>query len=191
VATQAYANPALGPHGLSLLAGGTAPGTVLHELRSLDRWQDHRQIAVLDAHGAVATFTGKENQEWRGHRERPGLVVMGNYLKSADVIDAMQRAFDASDGLLLEERLLLGLEAGKAAGGERGGQHSAGLIVAGRDAYARTDLRIDWYEGAGEDDAVSELRRLFNRYKPLIPYYEQRPMNPQLPSWRTWLASRG
>jgi uncharacterized Ntn-hydrolase superfamily protein len=191
VATQAYANPALGPHGLSLLEGGTAPDTVLHKLRSMDPWPEHRQIAVLDARGAVAAFTGKQNQEWRGHRERPELVVMGNYLKSADVVDAMQSAFDASDGQILEERLLLALEAGKTAGGERGGQHSAGLIVAGQDAYARTDLRIDWYEGAGEDDAVSELRRLFNRYKALIPYYEQRPMNPQLPSWRTWLTSKG
>ena len=33
---------------------------------------------------------------------------------------------------------------------------------------------------------MSELRRLFTEYRPMIPYYEERPTNPLLPSWREW-----
>jgi uncharacterized Ntn-hydrolase superfamily protein len=100
----------------------------------------------------------------------------------------MADAFRASEPEILEERLLRALEAGRAAGGEKGGQLSAGLIVHGNDSYARTDLRVDMHDhrSGPDDDAVSELRRIFTAYRPLIPYYEKRPGNPLLPSWREW-----
>jgi uncharacterized Ntn-hydrolase superfamily protein len=190
VATQAYANPALGPLGLSLLERGEAPDAVLSQLRASDPWREYRQVAVLDTRGRVAVYTGDENKDWRGHIDRDNVVVMGNFLTGPQVVEAMRVAFDHNASEILEERLICAIESGKAAGGERGGQHSAGLIVVGRDTYPRTDLRVDWYEGGGTDDAVSELRRLFDRYHALIPYYEERPMNPLLPSWRAWLESR-
>src|SRR5262249_38688808 len=152
---------------------GKSSETVLADLRAADPWPEHRQVAVLDRDGMVAVYTGRENKEWCGHAARRDLVAMGNYLRGPEVVDAMVDAHDALDPAeILEERLLAALEAGKAAGGERGGHYSAGLIVvaAGRE-YARTDLRVDWYEGVDGDDAVSELRRLFDRYRPLIPYY--------------------
>ena len=105
----------------------------------------------------------------------------------------MAEAFQASADEVLEERLMRALEAGKAAGGEKGGQLSSGLTAYGRDTYARTELRVDMYDrptGPG-DDAVSELRRIFNVYKPMIPYYEERPTNPLIAGWRDWLKSQG
>ena len=38
---------------------------------------------------------------------------------------------------------------------------------------------------------MSELRRIFNVYKPMIPYYEERPTNPLIAGWRDWLKSQG
>jgi hypothetical protein len=40
-------------------------------------------------------------------------------------------------------------------------------------------------------DAVDELRRIFNVYKPLIGYYEQRPRNPLSVGWREWIEAHG
>jgi len=190
IATQAYSQPALGPQGLTLLERGAGPDAVLKELTAGDPWREYRQVAVLAADGAVAAFTGEQNKEWKGHVARHGLVAMGNYLAGPGVVPAMVEAFERADAEIVEERLLRALEAGKAAGGEKGGQHSAGLIVGGSHTYPRTDLRVEWHDNGPGDDAVNELRRTFERYRPLIPYYEERPTHPEMPSWRDWLASR-
>ena len=42
-----------------------------------------------------------------------------------------------------------------------------------------------------ENLTFSELRRIFNVYKPMIPYYEERPTNPLIAGWRDWLKSQG
>jgi len=188
VATQAYAHPGLGPLGLRLLEMDYAPAKVLAELRATDAWPEHRQIGIVDRYGNAAAVTGEKNLDWKGHISERNFVAMGNYLTSEAVVEAMADAFRISESEILEERLLRALEAGKAAGGEKGGQLSAGLIVYGNETYPRTDLRVDMHDrrSAPGDDAVSELRRIFTEYRPLIPYYEERPANPLLPSWREW-----
>lgn len=186
VATQAYAHPGLGPLGLKLLGLGYSPRKAIEELRSSDSFPEHRQIAIVDRNGESAVFTGGQNLDWKGHKSGRGYVAMGNYLVGSQVVDAMEDAWRASEDEILEERLVRALEAGKAAGGERGGHLSSGLLVYGRDSYARTDLRVDMHQGSADTDAVNSLRTLFEEYRPLIPYYEQRPENPLLESWRAW-----
>lgn len=187
VATQAYAHPGLGPLGLRLLDLGLSPDKVLTEIRSSDQYPEYRQIGIVDRNGNSAVFTGNDNLDWKGHRRGPNYVAMGNYLTGPDVIEAMEDAWLASENAILEERLVGALEAGKNAGGEKGGHLSAGLLVYGRETYARTDLRIDMHNGPEGTDAVNSLRALFDTWRPLIPYYEERPENPLLDSWRTWL----
>jgi uncharacterized Ntn-hydrolase superfamily protein len=191
VSTQAYAHPGLGPLAIRLLEMDYSPAKVLEELAATDEYSEYRQIGVIDRHGHAAVFTGEKNLDWKGHIARPHFIAMGNYLTGGGVVDAMARAFEASEPEILEERLMRALEAGKDAGGERGGQLSSGLVVFGRDTYARTDLRVDMYDrptGPG-DDAVSELRRIFAVWKPMIPYYEARPTNPLIGGWRDWLKT--
>jgi uncharacterized Ntn-hydrolase superfamily protein len=98
----------------------------------------------------------------------------------------------ASEAEILEERLLRALVAGRDAGGDRSGRLSAALIVHGGRAYARTDLRVDVVDlarQATEGDAVDQLQPLHRSWMPLIPYHEERPLQPMVPSWRAWLAA--
>jgi uncharacterized Ntn-hydrolase superfamily protein len=193
VATQAYSDPALGPLALNLLEAGYSPERTIQEMCANDEWADYRQHGIVDRNGRSAAFTGKSNLEWAGHQIGPDYVAMGNYLTSSKVVDAMARTFVDSRGQILEERLVRAIESGKAAGGEKGGHLSSGLLVYGNETYPRTDLRVDMYpshEGQ-TGDAVDELRRIFNVYTALIPYYEQRPRNPLSENWRDWIKRTG
>jgi uncharacterized Ntn-hydrolase superfamily protein len=191
VATQAYTDPALGPLALNLVELGFSPRGVIDELRRNDEWFEHRQIGIMTDSGASIVHTGTKNLEWKGHINKASHIAMGNYLAGAQVIEEMSAAFERGHDEMLEERLMRALEAGAAAGGDRGGQLSSGLIVYGQHAYPRTDLRIDLQEQSADDprDAVAALRDLFNEFKPLVDYYEQKPANPTLGTWREWLAT--
>src|SRR6185436_10212518 len=58
IATQSYANPRYGPDGLELLRSGLAAGEVVARLTAADDGRDQRQLGVVDAAGAGATYTG-------------------------------------------------------------------------------------------------------------------------------------
>ena len=189
VATQAYTDPGLGSLAIRLLELGYAPHRVLEELRANDQWSGYRQIGIVDRNGVSAVFTGEQNLEWKGAIAKPGFVAMGNYLTGPAVVDAMAEAYEDSASDLFEERLLRAIEAGRDAGGEKGGHLSSALVVFGRDSYARTDLRVDRFVRSEQHgDAVHELRRIFDEYRPAIRYYELRPQNPLLPPWREWVG---
>ena len=101
------------------------------------------------------------------------------------VVEAMYETFGAAPERPLWERLLAALEAGKRAGGEPNGEKSSGLYVVDREAYAMVDLRVDLHP-----EPVGELRRLADEYFPLVPYYNLRPWDPNLPRAHEWLAEQ-
>jgi uncharacterized Ntn-hydrolase superfamily protein len=76
-------------------------------------------------------------------------------LAGPDVIAAMARTFRKSDGELCA-RLLLALEAGQAAGGDKRGKQSAALLVASPEPRMYHNLRVD-----DHGDPVGELRRIY------------------------------
>jgi uncharacterized Ntn-hydrolase superfamily protein len=86
----------------------------------------------------------------------------------------------------LEDRLMAALEAGRDAGGQHGGQRSAAILVHGAKTFAEVDLRVDLHP-----EPVGELRRIFDAYKPAIPYYNRRQVDPTVPPLDDWLAERG
>lgn len=191
VVTQAYSDPALGPLGLNLMESGYTVERSVAEMCANDEWTEYRQHGIVDRNGRSAAFTGKSNLDWKGHLNGPDYVAMGNYLVNDRVVEAMAKTFVDSADLILEERLMRAIEAGKAAGGEKGGHLSSGLLVYGNESYPRTDLRVDMYpsQPGQPGDAVDELRRIFNVYKPLIRYYEERPRNPHAVGWRDWIKT--
>jgi uncharacterized Ntn-hydrolase superfamily protein len=193
VATQAYSDPALGSLALHLLEQDFTPERVIQEMRVNDEWPEHRQHGIVDRNGRSAAYTGTSNLEWAGHITGPNYVAMGNYLTNSNVVEAMAKAFVDSASEILEERLMRAIEAGKDAGGEKGGHLSSGLLVYGTESYPRTDLRVDMYptQEGQTGDAVDELRRIFNVYTTLIPYYEERPRNPHSANWRDYIKTKG
>ncbi len=189
VASQAHANPALTRMTIKLLELGYAPAKALVEIRASDEWAEHRQVGIVDRDGSSAAFTGRDNPDWKGHINDTDFVAMGNGIHGEAVVAEMARTFVDTKGEILEERLTRALEAGRNQGGDLEGHISSALLVHGRDDYARTDLRVDFFqphEGRAEQDAVDELRRLLTVYRPLIAFYERRPHDPDIGGWRDW-----
>ena len=69
VATQAGVNVGYGPRGLELLRQGLTAQQVLDRLMAEDTFprKEARQIAIVDAKGNVAVYTGDAANAWRGH----------------------------------------------------------------------------------------------------------------------------
>src|SRR3546814_10052248 len=72
------------------------------------------------------------------------------------VIETALAAYEANAGLPLAERLLVALEAGERAGGDKRGRQSAALKTVRGEAYPWLDLRCDDHA-----DPLAELRRLY------------------------------
>ncbi|MEO0574440.1 MAG: DUF1028 domain-containing protein [Pseudomonadota bacterium] len=128
--------------------------------RECDDGQDatYRQIGVVSFGGSSAAHTGREAAGFAGSRSQGLVTVQGNGLASEAVLAAMWDTFHQSSGGL-GARLLLALEAGHNAGGQRIGVMSAALIVATENGWpVDLDLRVDFAPAT----AVAELRVIFD-----------------------------
>lgn len=160
VATQASANTTYGPRGLELLAAGHKAGLVLAALIEADEQAAQRQLAVIDAAGTAASFTGGACLPWAGDRTGDNYSVQGNMLAGPAVLDAMAAAFETTGGDLAT-RLTSALAAGQAAGGDRRGRQSAALLVV-RDNGGYQNFNDRYIDLRVEDHPapIRELRRL-------------------------------
>jgi uncharacterized Ntn-hydrolase superfamily protein len=163
VATQSFANTTFGPRGLDLLERGASPDEVVAILLRDDPDKDRRQLGVVSASGASATYSGKACLAWAGGRHGPGYAVQGNILAGEPVVAALERGFLDSKGKPLAERLYAALKAGDAAGGDaRGRQSAAILVVRERGGYGgftdrAVDIRVDDHA-----DPIGEIGRLLD-----------------------------
>ncbi|TFV62907.1 UNVERIFIED_ORG: DUF1028 domain-containing protein [Bacillus sp. AZ43] len=159
VAVQARSRRGLGTSVLAGLAAGT-PAEVLVRRASHAAEDVTRQIAVLDARGAIAADTGPGAFPVAGHLTGDGFSVQGNMLASPEVLPAMAEAVAGARGELAD-RLVAALVAGQDAGGDLRGRQSAALLVVAADPPTeeddgvRTDLRVD-----DSADPVAQLRLL-------------------------------
>jgi uncharacterized Ntn-hydrolase superfamily protein len=169
IATQSWANPRYGPHGLELLRSGQSADEAVATLTAADEGREHRQLGIVDGSGRAATFTGAECQDWAGGRTGSGYAAQGNILVSRETVDALAATFESNTHLELAERLIECLAAAQAAGGDRRGQQSASLLVVQKDAgYASlsdtvVDLRVDDHERP-----IPELARLYALHQELF-----------------------
>jgi uncharacterized Ntn-hydrolase superfamily protein len=173
VLTQHRTDPRLGQRGLALLRSGcTAQQTIDALIASTPdhRW---RQLAVIDAEGATAHFHGGLVRPSLAAAHADGVIAIGNKLTNDRVPAAMVAAFLAAPDEPLAERLLRGLEAGEAAGGENGQVWSAALLVAEREAFPLVDLRVDKMA-----DAITGLRALWDEYEPMVRHFVVRATDP-------------
>jgi uncharacterized Ntn-hydrolase superfamily protein len=157
IATQARVNTDLGRRGLLALDGGLGIRAALSALLEEDLDRELRQLHGVDAKETFA-YTGAECVPWCGHESGSGFTVAGNMLTGPEVIRAMADAFTAAgeEKRELSERLLMALEAGQAAGGDKRGRQSAALLVTSDEPRMYHNLRVDEHA-----DPVAELRRIY------------------------------
>nr|MBC8366933.1 DUF1028 domain-containing protein [bacterium] len=129
VATQAQTNESYGPRGLDLLAEGLSPKAALDKLLADDEARENRQLALIDAQGNTAAYTGGSCMSWAGDAQGANFSCQGNILASGQVLLGMISAFTANPDAELSLRMILALEAAQAAGGDSRGQQSAAIIV--------------------------------------------------------------
>jgi uncharacterized Ntn-hydrolase superfamily protein len=161
VATQSYANTNYGPHGLSLFSHGNSPEKVLEVLLGNDKDRTKRQVGLITAAGASATYTGSACNSWAGGRSGPNYAVQGNILTGEEVVVAMEKAYLSAQGQPLGKRLYAAIKAGDAAGGDSRGKQSAALLVCrkgggyGGFTDRAIDIRVD-----DHTEPIVELGRL-------------------------------
>lgn len=164
VVTQAHTSRTYGARGLTLLTpgpeAGLAPAEVLDRLTADDPERHTRQVAIIDAAGRVAAWTGRGCLSACGHVTGEDYSAQGNTLRSRSVVPSMAEAFQTAEGRL-PERLLAALRAAEEAGGDiRGRQSAALLVVSGHRTdtpwdEVLVDLRVD-----DAADPIGELSRL-------------------------------
>jgi uncharacterized Ntn-hydrolase superfamily protein len=162
VATQAAMNGGYGPRGLELLRQGLSAQQVIDQLLAEDKFdrKEGRQVAVVDAKGNVAVYTGPAASEWKGHIKGVHYSVQGNILAGPHVAEAMAKAFENTPGELAE-KLYAALKAGDDAGGDRRGRQSASVLVVrkGGGSSLNND-RLCYINVDDNPDPLLELGRL-------------------------------
>lgn len=163
VTTQGMSNRFHGETCLKLLEMGFSPEECLNATKARDVNIQCRQIAIIDAQGRMAAFTGEATKDVKGHLIGDDFIAAGNILSSDDVLQAMANGFTSTSGELAD-RLLASCAEGDKAGGEKGGSYSAFLIVVRPDQVAAwgayVDIRIDF-----SHDVVAILANALREYR--------------------------
>jgi uncharacterized Ntn-hydrolase superfamily protein len=180
VATQSFVDPSYGQLGLELLRTGKSAPEALRGLLHSDAACEVRQVAMIDANGNVATFTGAHDIQAAGGIASGGgngtqlvcgaaggtfivghdVAVQANLMSNDKIWPAMAKAFGEATGDLAD-RLLAALDGAQSAGGDIRGKQSAALIVVkGKSSGKRWadevfNLRVD-----DAPKPLDELRRL-------------------------------
>src|SRR5947199_5967434 len=174
VATQASANRAYGPKAIALLEQGLSPAEAVKRITDEDRGRDTRQVAVIDAKGRSAVYTGKRvidrNNDpadvvhfgaWAGHVTGRNFSVQGNTVAGGSGVKAMAEAYEHGAGSMAD-RLMDALDAGQSKGGDVRGMQSAGILVV-RPLPPNSESTVERIVDIRVDDATNpfvELRRL-------------------------------
>lgn len=193
VSTQSFTNPVLGPILLDLLRHDFTAQQAIDAVKVHDEFFEWRQIGIVTRTGDVAVHSGASGKDYTGHVVGDGFLCMGNTIVGPQVVESMAKAFVANKGELLEERLMRSLEAGGAAGGEAKGQLSAGILVADdSQKRPRTDLRVEMANPTPPEggNAITDLRRIVDAFKPMIKYYQVWHTDPRMVNWRDWKGDK-
>lgn len=165
VATQSFTNPAFGPEGLALLKDGINPSEVVERMTGQDEGRDLRQLAVINARGEAAAFTGKKCVPNAGHVVGETFSAQANMMLTDKVWPSMAEAFRSTQGDLAV-RMLASLDAAQAAGGDFRGKQSAALLVLSGTPTGKAwqdrkvDIRVDDHR-----EPLKELRRLLRVHR--------------------------
>jgi uncharacterized Ntn-hydrolase superfamily protein len=176
VATQANTRTEYGNELLDALGRGETPQDALKRLLAADSDAASRQIGVIDITGRSAQFTGTGPSAWAGNRAGKNYVTQGNILVGPEVLEAVAKSFEASEGQSrhLADRLIDAIAAGHALGGDKrhGLRQSAAVIVA--DPRPGTSRRTDGITAnisvCENPNPVAEMRRIYDAISQTLGY---------------------
>jgi uncharacterized Ntn-hydrolase superfamily protein len=160
VATQSLVLVDYGPNGLDLMRRGFSARQALDSLLAADPNREGRQVAMVDAHGNVAAYTGPACIPDAGDAQGEQFSCQANLMANPSIWPAMKSAYEHATGDLAE-RMMQALEAAERAGGDIRGRQSAAILVVKPQGSGKpwndvvVNLRV-------EDHArpLDELRRL-------------------------------
>ena len=155
VSTQSFTNRYLGPAVLDGMARGLSPAAAIEGALVGDEGRGIRQVHAVDMRGRSAAFTGANCVEWCGDITSMHVSFAGNMLAGPAVLADTYAAFAAHAEMRLPERLLVAMEAGEAAGGDRRGRQSAAMVMVTTEDFPDLSLRVD-----DHPHPLVELRRL-------------------------------
>ncbi|MEO3475422.1 DUF1028 domain-containing protein [Roseomonas sp. CAU 1739] len=173
VTSQYRSDIRLGPLGLDLLAQGRSAREAVDALVAQSEFPQFRQVGVVDRDGGTAFHCGTDIKGFNAGAEGAGCVSIGNVIASNDVPRAVVAGYEAARGLPFAERLLAGVDAGLAAGGETQPIMSAALLIADKQNWPLVDLRVDY-----EEQPLRALRRLWILYEPEVEHYVTQVLRP-------------
>ena len=131
--SQNVTDPRLGPKLLDELEGGASADAALATIAAAAPHGEHRQLALVDAQGRSAAWSGARALGVHGTRTGHGWAAAGNLLASEAVLDALGAAFEvgrrAGDAADRRAR-------GRARGRRRGGAAALGRPARGRRGRA-------------------------------------------------------
>lgn len=165
ICTQSFVNPGFGPRGLELLKAGASPQQAVEILTGSDEARAYRQLAIIDAEGNTAAFTGESCIQAAGHINKKNYSVQANLMENSTVWSAMEKAFLAAEGSLAD-RMMSALEAAEAEGGDIRGKQSAAILVVKGEGTGEVwkdrlvDLRVE-----DHPEPLKEMRRLLTVHK--------------------------
>ena len=170
IATQALLNPLYGSQGLDLLAAGASADDVVRELCAEDVTQQ-RQLHIMDRDGRFSAYTGSACIDWFGHHVGKDYSVAGNTLAGPEVVERTAQTFESLADVPLPRRMILAMQAGEAAGGDKRGRQAAGLIVHDDQPYPLVDIRVDDHPSPLEEMERLEVvgRSRFQHYRKFMP----------------------
>ena len=160
VATQSLVLVDYGPLGLDLMRKGRTAKQALDSLLKADAHHEGRQVAMVDAKGNVAAFTGPSCIPDAGDVQGAQFSCQANLMSNPKIWPAMKAAYESAQGDLAE-RLMQALEAAEKAGGDIRGRQSAAILVVKGQAGGKpwndviVNLRVE-----DHDHPLVELRRL-------------------------------
>ncbi|MGV9799558.1 DUF1028 domain-containing protein [Mycobacterium sp. NPDC003449] len=172
-ASQNVTDPRLSGQLLERLAAGEAPQAAMDAVVDGHALRDYRQLTLLDRSGRTAAFSGAGALGVHHQLAGDGVVAAGNMLAGPATIMELIRGFESSTQHEFERRLLDGLAAALAAGGEEGPVHAAGLVVYREVEWPETTLRVDWAE-----DPYAGLAELWRVWEPQRDDYVRRALDP-------------
>ena len=155
VASQAFCNPLWGIEGRDRLNAGEKANNVLNDFVDRDAGQSIRQAHMIDMYGDIHAHTGSDCVDWAGHASANLVSVAGNMLVGENVVRDTLTSYQDNINEDFLDRLLLAMDAGEKAGGDKRGRQAAGIIIHMGQDYPWLNLRVDDHA-----DPLAELRRL-------------------------------